>query len=224
MAEPTDPVAAINPPAIASQAASPASGQPAQSAPVASDVASLTAQLDALLKHKSALEGDLKKYRDAKNENEVRATADRADAEKKAREAGDFAKLHDAEREKRVSLEARLAEISPMADRHSAHEKRVVAKLDAAKAKGDLPAFVVRSIDIAAAEVVLILRHFRVNRLGAIEKRDLFGRGEVFPVTLLHKQRQRFPQRVGVCKFQRIIPCFCRARGMVNGGANQGVS
>jgi chaperonin cofactor prefoldin len=111
-------------------------------------------QLDAVLKHKGALEADLKKHRDAKKEAEDRVAAEKAEAEKKLKEAGDFARLYDSEKEKRAALEAQLADLSPKAERLTAHEQRVKAKLDAAKAKGDLPTFIVRSIDIAAARDV----------------------------------------------------------------------
>lgn len=131
-------------------------------APAADDPAALKAERDALQKHKLALEADLKKLRDARKVDEDRVAAEKADAEKKLREAGDFAKLHDAEKEKRLALEAQVAALTPVAERFTAYEKRVKETLDAAKAKGDLPAHITMAIDglvqagnIDAALVVL---------------------------------------------------------------------
>lgn len=125
----------------------------------------LQAEYEKLSKHKAAMDADLAKLRAAKKEQEDRAAAEKADAEKKAREAGDFAKLHDAEKERRLALEAQLAELSPKAERLTAYEKQLQSKLDAAKAKGDLPGWFVRSLDAAAArnvvEAVDILDEFR---------------------------------------------------------------
>lgn len=128
-------------------------------------LAELTARFEKLEKHKAAQDADLAKYRASKKEQEDRFAAEKAEAEKKAREAGDFAKLHDAEKERRLALEAQLADLSPKAERLTAHETRMKAKLDAAKAKGDLPSYIVRSLDAAAArdvdEAVDILDEFR---------------------------------------------------------------
>lgn len=129
------------------------------------DPSALKAQLESLLKWKAEAEGDLKKGRDARRLTEEKAAADKVEAEEKIRAAGDFAKLHEIEREKRTALEAQLADLAPKAERLSAHEKRVISKLDAATAKGDLPAHVVRSIVSIAArdpdEALEILEQYR---------------------------------------------------------------
>jgi hypothetical protein len=139
------------PPAPEGAAPAIAAVQPATPAqPAGDDSAALKAQLDALLKWKAEAEADLKKGRDARKAAEEKAAADKAEAEKKIREAGDFAKLHDLEREKRAALEAQLAELAPRAERLTAHEQRVMNKLEAAKAKGDLPGHIVRAIDFTA--------------------------------------------------------------------------
>jgi hypothetical protein len=164
-----EPTAITNPPAPDAQApASPAVQANANPVPTTGDdAAALKAQVEALLKWKGEAEADLKKGRDAKKAAEEKAAAEKADAEKKAREAGDFAKLHDAEREKRTALEAQLAEIAPKAEKASAHEKRTLAKLEAAKAKGDLPSFIVRAIDNASKvdvdEALDILDDYRAS-------------------------------------------------------------
>ena len=49
---------------------------------------------------------------------------------------------------------------------------------------------------IEAGEVVLILRHFRINGFRPIEQRDLLRRRKVFPVPLPRQRRKRFPQRI----------------------------
>jgi chaperonin cofactor prefoldin len=120
----------------------------------AEDAAALKAQLDAVLKHKTALEADLKKHRDAKKEHEDAIAKERAANEAKLKEVGDFAKLYDSEKEKRAALEAQLAELTPKAERLTAPEKRIGEKLLAAKAKGDLPSYIVKAIDAAAARDV----------------------------------------------------------------------
>lgn len=159
MAEPTDtPTTPAAPEAPANTSATPT---------VDERLTALQAEYEKLSKHKAAMDADLAKLRAAKKEQEDRAAAEKADAEKKAREAGDFAKLHDAEKERRLALEAQLAELSPKAERLTAHETRMKAKLDAAKAKGDLPSYLVRSLDAAAArdvdEAVDILDEFRAS-------------------------------------------------------------
>ncbi len=143
-----EPTTTTTTPAIESPAPATPAAQAAPPAPTAGDdPQALKAQLDSLLRWKAEAEADLKKGRDARKAAEEKAAADKAEAEKKIREAGDFAKLHDIEREKRAALEAQLAEIAPRADRQTAHEKRVLAKLEAAKAAGDLPAHVVKALD-----------------------------------------------------------------------------
>jgi hypothetical protein len=159
-------------PALDGQAQPAASGQPATPEPVAGeDVIALKAQLDALLKHKQALEGDLKKYRDARKEIEDKAAADKAAVEAKLREQGEHLKLYELEKDKRAALEAQLADLTPKAERLTAHEKRVQAKLEAAKAKGDLPSFIVRAIDVAALrdvdEAADILDEYRASQSAA---------------------------------------------------------
>lgn len=128
-------------------------------------IAELTAKLDKLEKHKAAQDADLAKYRASKKEQEDRIAAEKAEAEKAARAAGDLTKLHLLEQEKREVAERRLAELEPKAERLTAHETRMKTKLDAAKARGDLPSYIVRAIDAAAArdvdEAVDILDEFR---------------------------------------------------------------
>lgn len=152
-----------------------ASGTQATPAPGAGeDLAAIKSQLDAVLKHKQALENDLKKLRDAKKERDEIAAKEKADAEAKLKEAGDFAKLHLLEKEKAAALEAQVAELAPKAERLTAHEKRVAAKLEAAKAKGDLPSYIVRAIDAAAVrdvdEAAEILDEFRASQSVAAPK------------------------------------------------------
>lgn len=132
-------------------AAEPQANAPAvQSAPAVT-----TAQADdpvtvaSLLKHNGALVADLAKLRAKEKERDEATAAQRAEAEKKMREAGDLAGLLAAEREKKAALEAQLATLTPQAERFTAHEQRVKAKLEARKAKGDLPAYVTAAIDIA---------------------------------------------------------------------------
>lgn len=153
----TEAAQVTTPPAAVPQ--DPPSAVPAQAA---DDPVALKAERDALLKHKAAIEADLKKLRESRKADEDRVAAEKADAEKKLREAGDFAKLHDAEKEKRLALEAQIATLTPVAERFTAHEARVKEELDAAKAKGDLPPHITMAIDLAvragdvdAAKVIL---------------------------------------------------------------------
>lgn len=155
-------------PVLEAPAAIPAVQATANPAPAAgADNAALQSQLDALLKWKASAEADLQKGRAAKTAAEERAAADQAAAMAKALEAGDFAKLHATEKDARIALEARLAAALPMAERLSAHEKRVLAKLEAAKKDGTLPSFITRSIDIAAMrdvdEALDILDEYRAS-------------------------------------------------------------
>lgn len=166
------PTNTANPPAPVEQAPAAASGQQATPAPVAGeDTAALKAQLDSLLKWKASAEADLKKTRDAKRAEEEKAAADKAALEAQLREQGKFAELAKQKEDEARALAAQLAELSPKAERLTAHEQRVAAKLEAAKAKGDLPSYLVRAIDAAAArdvdEAADILDEFRASQASA---------------------------------------------------------
>lgn len=169
MAEPT---ATTNPPtpSVDTSTATNAVATPAPGAgeDLAKRLAEVEAEKAALLKWKATADEDLKKGREARKQLEEAKAAAAAEAEKKAREAGDHAALNKALEEKQRALEAQLAEVLPKADRLNAHEKRVMAKLEAAKAKGDLPNFIVRAIDVAATrdvdEAADILDEFRASQ------------------------------------------------------------
>lgn len=166
------PTNTVNPSAPVEQIPAAASGQQATPAPDAGeDAAALKAQLDALLKHKGALEADLKKYRDAKKAEEDARATEKAALEAKLRQQGEYAELARQKEEEAKALAAQLAELKPKAERLTAHEQRVAAKLEAAKAKGDLPSYLVRAIDAAAArdvdEAADILDEFRASQASA---------------------------------------------------------
>lgn len=153
--DPAVPTTTVNPSAPEGQTPATASGQMAPPAPVAGeDAASLKAQLESLQKWKASADADLKKYRDERRSLEEKAAADKAAFEARLRETGEFAKLAEIAEEKARALEAQLADLSPKAQRLTAHEQRVRTKLDAAKAKGDLPSYLVRAIDAAASRDV----------------------------------------------------------------------
>jgi hypothetical protein len=163
-AEPNQPP---NPHAPEGQAPAPAPvavATPAQ--PAGDDSAALKAQLDSLLRWKAEAEADLKKGREAKKAAEDKAAAEKKAAEDKARELGDFAKLHDAEKERRLALEAQLAELTPDAQLARDLKKRKQEAVEAAKADTSLPAYIKRAIEaardpISAAE---ILDEFRASQ------------------------------------------------------------
>lgn len=128
--------------------------EPATVAPVTEDISAIKAQNARLLKHKEELEGDLKKYR-ARIEDEA----------KKAKDAGDFAKLLEIEREKAAGLEARLTELTGFAEIGKQHADRAAKEVEAAAADPTLPAFVKRAITAARSpmEAAEVLQAFRAE-------------------------------------------------------------
>lgn len=131
----------------------------------------MKAQLARVLKHNEDLARDNAKYREQRKEEERKATEAQAEAERKLREAGEFAKLHDVEKEKRTSLEQQLASVLPKAQRYDAVEQRARAEVDAAKAAGNLPSWLVKAVDTAA----------RVDVVEAREILEEFRRGQQAP-------------------------------------------
>ena len=129
------------------------------------DVASLKAQLARVLKHNDEIARDNAKYREQRKDEERKATEAQTESEKKLREAGEFAKLHDVEKEKRTALEQQLASVLPKAQRYDAVEQRAKAEVDAAKAAGNLPSWLIKAIDTAVRVDVVeareILEEFR---------------------------------------------------------------
>jgi hypothetical protein len=116
------------------------------------EVATMKAQLESLLKHKAELEADLQKYR-KRNE---------ADAQK-AKEAGDFAKLLDMEKESRAALEAQLKELSPLAEIGKLTADRAAKEIEEAKADSTIPSFVRKALEAVKSplDAADILREFR---------------------------------------------------------------
>ena len=137
------------------------------------DVATMKAQLARVLKHNEDLARDNAKYREQRKDEERRAAEAQAESEKKLREAGEFAKLHDVEKEKRTTLEQQLASVLPKAQRYDAVEQRARAEVDAAKAAGNLPSWLVKAVDTAA----------RVDVVEAREILEEFRRGQQAPGT-----------------------------------------
>lgn len=147
-------------------AQNPSGGAPGGSSEQGSeDVASLKAQLARVLKHNEEIAKDNAKYRERQKEEERKTAEASTEAEKKLREAGEFAKLHDVEKEKRTALEQQLASVLPKAQRYDAVEQRAKADVDAAKAAGNLPSWLVKAIDTAVRVDVVeareILEEFR---------------------------------------------------------------
>jgi hypothetical protein len=122
--------------------------------PVADETAELRAQLAKVLKHKEELEADLHKTR-AKREEEA----------KKAKEAGDFAKLLDMERERATALEAQVKQYEPDAIIGRAAKERAAQAVEAAKADPNLPSYVKKAIEAARSplDAADILAEFRAQ-------------------------------------------------------------
>lgn len=167
-AEPTD--SNINPQAPEGQAPAATSGSQATPANGAGeDAAALKAQLDALLKHKGALEADLKKYRDKQKAAEEAVAAERQAAEAKLREQGEHVKLREIAEEKVRALEAQLAEFSADAEIARSLKARKQESVEAAKADPALPAYIKRALDSAKDVLAAsdILDEFRASQASA---------------------------------------------------------
>lgn len=152
------------------------STQPQGSAPQANpapgageDAAALKAQLDALTKWKAEAEGDLKKYRDARKQAEEKAAAEKAAFESQLREQGKFAELAKQKEDEAKALAAQVAEYSHKATQFDAIHKTMSERVAAAKAKGDLPTYLVKAIDAAGnpAAQLEILDEFRAAQANA---------------------------------------------------------
>lgn len=157
MAEPTE-TTNPNPAAPEGQAPASAAVQPnATPAPAAGeDANALKAQLDSLLKWKAEAEADLKKGRDARKAAEEKAAADKVEAEKQLREAGKFAELAKVKEDEANALRAQIAEFTGKASQLDSITKTMGEKIAAAKAKGDLPSFIVKAIDAAPNPVTAL--------------------------------------------------------------------
>jgi hypothetical protein len=156
-----------NQPGPEGQAQPQGSAPQANPAPVAGEeVAALKAQLDSLSKWKADAENDLKKYRDARKQTEAQAAAEKAELEKQLREQGKFAELAKQKEDEAKALAAQLAEVSGKASRLDAIEKTMFDRVAAAKAKGDLPSYIVKAIDIAPnpAAALDVLDDFRAEQ------------------------------------------------------------
>ena len=160
-----------NPQATASPATPSAVAQPnGTPAPAAGeDVSTLKAQLDAVLKWKAEAEADLKKGRDARKAIEEKATADKVEAEKQLREAGKFAEIAKLKEDEAKALAAQLAEFTGKASQYDAISKTMGERITAAKAKGDLPSYIVKALDAAPNPVhaLEILDEFRAAQASA---------------------------------------------------------
>jgi hypothetical protein len=171
VAEPTSESTTPNPQASATPANPSAVAQPnGTPAPAAGeDVAALKAQLDAVLRWKAEAEADLKKGRDARKEIEAKAQAEKAEAEKQLREAGKFAELAKVKEDEAKALAAQMAEFTGKASQYDAITKAMGEKITAAKAKGDLPSYIVKALDASPNPVSAldILDEFRAAQASA---------------------------------------------------------
>lgn len=116
------------------------------------EIATMKAELERLLKHKGELEADLQKYR-KRNE---------ADAQK-AKEAGDFAKLLEIEKEARAGLEAQLRDLSGFAEIGKLTADKAAKEIEEAKADTTIPGYVRKALEAARSPIDAadILREFR---------------------------------------------------------------
>ena len=152
MAEPANTTTPETPAPAAATTPAPAVQTPAPAATTGpEEIAKLKADYERLLAHKQKQDADLAQYRAKLDEEAKKAAAEKAAIEARMRETGDVAGLLAAEKDRAAALAAQLADLTPKAERFGQHEKRAKEKIEAAKAAGDLPAYVVRSIDIAAA-------------------------------------------------------------------------
>jgi hypothetical protein len=127
----------------------------AEEKPGSSRTAELEAEVARLLAAKAELESDVHKYR-KRNEEEI----------KKAKEAGDFAKLLEAERERAAALEARIKSLEPDAAMGQTARERAAQAVSAAKADPAIPGYVKRALESARSPIdaAEILAEYRAEQ------------------------------------------------------------